>query len=295
MPEIVMKEWFLNVPWGKLAMLSWGDPFLPPTLLVHGFMDTAATFIPLVNAMPATYHYVTFDLPGCGHSDTIPGPPLSPLHFAETIRQVVEQQGWDTFYCIAHSMGYLISAYYNAAHPGRIRRLVSLAGAIGIQIHGLAELPKHWFDVSIDSYYRRYFHQPPPPLSYKKAIQSLAKARDVSEEDAAILASRCLESVNGNCRFTWDIKAKKLYVPPIAPDTLYSILSTPTPTLCLVPTEDNTPITFEDYHVTMLERLTNERFVLVSVPGGHSVHLTNPEVVVPKIVKFFEEDVRAKL
>lgn len=296
MPDKALGEWFLNVPWGKLAMLSWGDPSLPPMLLVHGFMDTAATFIPLANAMPATFHYVTFDLPGHGHSDTMPGPPISPLHLVEAMRQIVEQLRWNTFYCVAHSMGYLISAYYNAVYPGRIRRLVSLAGAISIQLHGLVELPKDWFEVSIASYYRRYFQ--PPPLStytYKKAIKSLAKARDVSEADATILAYRCLESVDGDFRFTWDVKAKKIYVPPIAEDMTYSILSTPTPTLCLVPTEDKTPITFFDYHVNMLEKLTNERFVLVSVPGGHSVHLTNPELIVPHIVKFIIEDVRSKL
>lgn len=296
MPDKASGEWFFNVPWGKLAMLSWGDPSLPPMLLVHGFMDTAATFIPLANAMPATFHYVTFDLPGHGHSDTMPGPPISPLHLVEAMRQIVEQLRWNTFYCVAHSMGYLISAYYNAVYPGRIRRLVSLAGAISIQLHGLVELPKDWFEVSIASYYRRYFQ--PPPLStytYKKAIKSLAKARDVSEADATILAYRCLESVDGDFRFTWDVKAKKIYVPPIAEDMTYSILSTPTPTLCLVPTEDKTPITFFDYHVNMLEKLTNERFVLVSVPGGHSVHLTNPELIVPHIVKFINEDVRSKL
>ncbi|XP_063390723.1 serine hydrolase-like protein [Cydia fagiglandana] len=226
----------------------------------------------------------------------MPGPPISPLHLVEAIRQIVDQLQWDTVSCVAHSMGYLICAYYNAVYPGRIRRLVSLAGAISIQLHGLVELPKDWFDISIASYYRRYF-QPPAPLTYtyKKAVESLARARDVSEADATILASRCLKSVDGEFRFTWDVKAKKIYVPPIAEDILYSILSTPTPTLCLVPTEDKTPITFYDCHVNMLAKLTNERYVFVSVPGGHSVHLTNPEFIVPQIVKFFNEDVKSKL
>lgn len=45
-------------------MVSWGDPKNPPVLLVHGFMDSAATFALLVEQLPDTYYYVAFDIPG---------------------------------------------------------------------------------------------------------------------------------------------------------------------------------------------------------------------------------------
>ena len=47
-----------------LSVVSWGDPANPPVLLVHGYMDSAATFILLVDQLPDTFYYVGFDMPG---------------------------------------------------------------------------------------------------------------------------------------------------------------------------------------------------------------------------------------
>jgi hypothetical protein len=46
------------------SAISWGDPGRPPVLMIHGFMDSAATFIPLVENLPDKYYYVSFDFPG---------------------------------------------------------------------------------------------------------------------------------------------------------------------------------------------------------------------------------------
>lgn len=46
------------------VVVSWGKPSKPPILMVHGFMDTAATFIPLVEQLTDDYYYVGFDMPG---------------------------------------------------------------------------------------------------------------------------------------------------------------------------------------------------------------------------------------
>ncbi|KAI8426966.1 hypothetical protein MSG28_014626 [Choristoneura fumiferana] len=86
-----MEELVLEVPWGKLAMATWGDSAKPPVLLVHGYVDSAATFVPLVNLLPDDYYYVALDLPGHGRSDPMPGPTISQLHLVESINQIVEQ------------------------------------------------------------------------------------------------------------------------------------------------------------------------------------------------------------
>lgn len=47
-----------------ISVVSWGGPSNPPVLLVHGYMDSAATFILLVDQLPDTFYYVSFDMPG---------------------------------------------------------------------------------------------------------------------------------------------------------------------------------------------------------------------------------------
>lgn len=44
--------------------MSWGAPQHRPVLLVHGYMDSAATFIPIVELLPDDYFYLAVDLPG---------------------------------------------------------------------------------------------------------------------------------------------------------------------------------------------------------------------------------------
>lgn len=54
------------------SVVSWGNPAGEPVLLVHGYQDSVATFIPLLQMLPDKYYYVGFDLPGHGRSDDFP-------------------------------------------------------------------------------------------------------------------------------------------------------------------------------------------------------------------------------
>lgn len=47
-----------------ILVVSWGNPANSPVLVVHGYMDSAATFIPLVEQLSDDYYYVGFDMPG---------------------------------------------------------------------------------------------------------------------------------------------------------------------------------------------------------------------------------------
>jgi pimeloyl-ACP methyl ester carboxylesterase len=59
-------------------VLEWGDPSLAtparPTLLMqHGWMDVAASFQFIVDALPTERHVLAFDWRGFGLSDPTPG------------------------------------------------------------------------------------------------------------------------------------------------------------------------------------------------------------------------------
>ncbi|XP_063632403.1 serine hydrolase-like protein 2 [Cydia splendana] len=82
----VLREWTIDAPWGKIAMISWGNEAGLPVLLVHGRQDSAATFEPLLQLLPDSYHYVALDLPGHGRSDPFPtGVMPTRLHFVGAV------------------------------------------------------------------------------------------------------------------------------------------------------------------------------------------------------------------
>ncbi|KAJ8705510.1 hypothetical protein PYW08_012556 [Mythimna loreyi] len=121
----VTKEWTVDATWGKIAMISWGNPANPPILLVHGFMDSAATFILLVEQLPDTFYYVAFDMPGHGKSDPfLPGPIVSHLAIVETVRIIVKHMNWTKFAYLSHSMGFSIGILYNHLFPGKIVKMI---------------------------------------------------------------------------------------------------------------------------------------------------------------------------
>ncbi|XP_073964069.1 serine hydrolase-like protein isoform X2 [Choristoneura fumiferana] len=293
-----MEELVLEVPWGKLAMATWGDSAKPPVLLVHGYVDSAATFVPLVNLLPDDYYYVALDLPGHGRSDPMPGPTISQLHLVESINQIVEQLRWNTFICIAHSMGYLISSYYNAAFPGRISKMVALDPPTPVGFHLLAHKPKLWFKHHIESYYDNYFSRADPRLySYEEAVSLVVRARDVTEEQSELILSRSLvKEEDEKYSLTWGHKVKKISTVPILFDMFYATLSTKAPTLSVVASETPNAGPTADYAAKMFKKLQSEMkdFLILNVEGGHSVHFTNPESFVEYVIDFMKRDFSVK-
>ncbi|CAG9789724.1 unnamed protein product [Diatraea saccharalis] len=99
-------EFFVKVPWGNIALVSWYEGSLEPVLMVHGRLDSAATFFPLVAQLPRNRQYVAVDLPGNGRSDAFPkGLPIKRFDFITAIDFVVRHMGWKSFVFLGHSMG----------------------------------------------------------------------------------------------------------------------------------------------------------------------------------------------
>jgi pimeloyl-ACP methyl ester carboxylesterase len=53
----------------RLAVYQWGDPQLPTLLLVHGYPDNHAVWLPLIQRLAGRFHLVAYDVRGAGESD----------------------------------------------------------------------------------------------------------------------------------------------------------------------------------------------------------------------------------
>jgi len=124
----MMQPFTVDLPVGCLHGLRWGTPGNVPVLALHGWMDNAASFIPLA-AHLSGLDLIALDLPGHGRSPHLPVDGEYTLHAAlHVVLDVADALGWERFGLIGHSMGAGISCLLAAACPQRVGRLVLIDG-----------------------------------------------------------------------------------------------------------------------------------------------------------------------
>jgi len=120
------KEKKFHVFGQTLAGLSW-DGQGEPVLALHGWLDNAASYLPL--AAQWQRPMVALDFSGHGHSDHRPDGVVT--HLVDHVRDVLavaDQLGWQRFTLMGHSMGAGIACLFAAAFPERVSRLVLIEG-----------------------------------------------------------------------------------------------------------------------------------------------------------------------
>ena len=98
-----------------LRGLAFGDPSKPLIVALHGWLDNAATFVPLAAYLQG-YYVIALDFAGHGKSD----------HRSKDVHEVVETQGWDNFILLGHSMGGIIGSMYTSCFPEKVRKYITI-------------------------------------------------------------------------------------------------------------------------------------------------------------------------
>ena len=129
----VTKATPVNIPlsWGTLEGLHWPRPGAPKVLCLHGWLDNAASFVPLA-AVLKDFDLLALDFAGHGFSSH--RPKSSRYYFSENLYDVdaaLDIMGWDQCHVVGHSMGGGIASAFSAALPERVNRLVML-DAVGM-------------------------------------------------------------------------------------------------------------------------------------------------------------------
>src|SRR5690606_5496454 len=125
-PRGRMRGLAVELPGGTVRGLRWGEAGRPPVLALHGWLDNAASFVPLAAHLEGI-ELVAIDLPGHGRSAHLP--PGADYSFAAAVHlvlDVADALGWERFALLGHSMGAGISSLVAAACPERVRRLVAI-------------------------------------------------------------------------------------------------------------------------------------------------------------------------
>lgn len=144
---------FVNVRHLRYHVRHWGSPSAgePPLVLVHGWMDVAASWQFMVDALRTDRWIIAPDWRGFGltkASDPAPDSYWFPDYLADLdalLDHYVRDQPVDL---VGHSMGGNVAMLYGGVRPLRIRRLVNLEG-FGLPETRPAQAPERyakWMD-----------------------------------------------------------------------------------------------------------------------------------------------------
>ncbi|KAF1699953.1 alpha/beta fold hydrolase [Pseudoxanthomonas suwonensis] len=113
----------LPVAWGQLAALRVERPGAPRVIALHGWLDNAASFLPLLTHLPPL-DLALLDFPGHGRSTHLPpGAEYLMPTYVHAVLDAADALGWERFALLGHSMGAAVAAMVAVAQPQRVARL----------------------------------------------------------------------------------------------------------------------------------------------------------------------------
>lgn len=268
---------------GTLAGLRSGDPHGRKVLAVHGWLDNAASFVPLSAQLPQL-DLVMLDLPGHGHSASLPAGAEYLLTGAlHPLLDAADALGWERFAVIGHSMGAAIASTLAAAAPQRVEQLVAIE-----MLGGLAETVEGTVQRLRDSVAatRRASASPLrvfPDLA--APVRARMLANQLSEPAARLLVERGVEAVEGG--YVWR-SDRRLTLPTavrlseLQVQALLAGIECPTRVIYADPAQAYFPETLRNERAA---RLRHGRVHLL--PGTHHLHMEQPAAVAALLRDFF--------
>ena len=266
-----------------VAALAWGSEEDPKVLALHGWMDNAASFIPLASHLTGL-NIVAPDFIGHGRSDHRPA--SCGAHFIDWVADVLditEKLGWSDYSILGHSMGAAIGAQTAAIIPKLIRRLVLLDG-FGPLSDPAEEAPSR-LAKALEA--ERRLDPTDKPMC--RTLETALKARmrsgaDLTTEAARLLVERGTNPCDEGVRFRHDPRLRNPSRTRLTEEQVMAFLrSVSCPVLAVRP-RGGWPVPAEIV-AARLGAFPDLR--KIDVEGGHHVHLTHPERVVGPIQDFF--------
>lgn len=278
-----MHEFVVDTAFGRLAGLrTQAAATKPRVLALHGWLDNAASFVPLASRLDV--QLVAPDLPGHGASAHLPpAADYSAVTAARAAFAVADALGWERFALLGHSLGGAIATAMAAAAPQRIERLVTIE-ALGVLVEEetrTAQRLRESFAAQAKAAGSalRVF------ADVATAVRARIQANGLGEAAAALLVERGIAPVDGG--FVWR-SDPRLTRPTAVRMTeaqvrdLIAAIECPVRVLYAEPAQTYFP-----------DPLRGERAALlrdgevVRLAGGHHLHMDDVDAVAMAIGGFF--------
>ena len=253
----------------------------PRVLALHGWLDNAASFVPLLPHLP-DLDMVMLDLPGHGFSSHLPAgasytTPAAICH----VLDVADALGWDRFMLLGHSMGAGIASL-TASVSDRVEKLVAIEALGGLR--GPESETAHRLRDHVEAS-RRTDNRPLRVFPTLAApIRARMMTNQLSEANARLLVERGVHEVAGGYSWRTD---QRLMLPTAIRltegqiDDLLQAIACPVQVIYATPAQSYYP---EPLRSDRLKHLRHGQ--LAVLPGTHHVHMERPVEVAEIILRF---------
>lgn len=273
----------IELPYGRIAGLRGGQQGGIPVLALHGWLDNAASFVPLSAHLPSL-DLVIPDLPGHGQSMHLPvGAEYTAGTAINTLLDLVDALGWERFSLLGHSMGAGIASLMAVSVPHRVERLVAIE-ALGALSETVERTAERWREAiaasrALSGKSLRVF----PDITV--AIRARMKANQLSEPAARLLVERGVKPVEGGHVWSSDPRLtlptpQRLSEAQI--EHLVAGIECPTQVIYADPPQSYFPEPLRSRRAALLPHGS-----LQVIEGTHHLHMEDPASVAAAIGDFF--------
>lgn len=278
-----MRELSLNLPFGPLAALEWGEPDAPPLLALHGWLDNAASFAALAPLLSKDFRVIALDMPGHGRSAHLP-PGATRYHVADYVDHALNAADalqLQRFNLLGHSLGAGVASLTAAAAPARVEKLALIEGLGPLADDG-AQTLQRWRDAEAQRSVGR--RAPRVFASTDEALAARVAVGDLNADEARALVLRGLREVEGG--YAWSSDARLRLPTPLRIDELQLrrlLAGIESPTLLLL-ADPETPYL---PRATMEARAACVRDIRIErIAGRHHLHVQHPREIAERLIAF---------
>ena len=260
----------------------------PPRLLcIHGWLDNANSFVPL---LPHLDHYeiVAIDLPGHGHSSAIDANAYyNVAEAALLLPRIVEALNWQHCHLIGHSLGGNLGVIATAAASGHFESL-TLLEALGPLTEQADQLPARLAKalehrMQPQRFQTRTFENP------QQAVESRLAAAKMSQQAAELIIDRQLVETQNSDSWQWRFDPKHRMASPayLSEEQVCALLASITLPILVVLANDG----YLDNRPETPARLSSiPHLQKANVAGNHHMHMDDPEPTA-RLIRDFLSDI----
>jgi pimeloyl-ACP methyl ester carboxylesterase len=254
----------------------------PAVLFLHGWLDHSHGFDALAEHLPDAWRLVLLDFRGMGRSAWLP--PGAHYHFTDylvDVEAVLRGLELESVHLVGHSLGGIVGTGYAAARPSRVRSLTL------IESLGPSGGPPDLAVTRVRGFLED-LERPPRRKHYPSVEAAAARLREnnsgLPEAAALHLARHGTEPVEGGLVFRFDPAHRRRFGFAFDEAQWLALSAAVTCPVQLLVGSDGLRIDDAEARAR-LEALPLARPPL-TLPGGHHVHMEQPQAVARALVDF---------
>lgn len=268
----------------KISGISNGNEQAPILLCLHGWLDNAASFQPLVPYL-SNYHVIAIDWPGHGLSDH--RGPDAHYHFLDWVYDLINlfrSQQWQDIDIVGHSMGGMVATAFAAAFPEHVKSL-TLIDSIGF-LTAEADTTTKQLRKGLLSRLTQNFKTKKAHASIESAVEARVLVSDLNKANAALIVQRGIKQTDTG--FTWrsDSRLRVMSAYRLSMAQAQQLVTDVTAPVQLL--YGNKGMEMVATGLTHFEALFR-RIEVHKLLGGHHVHMEQAKQTASRIIQFINQ------